>query len=110
MSFPRESRVGNLLNEDLMIKSFILYRFEHSHNSHCVQLYILTDFVEMPSDSFFETVVRILSSNGDYYDDIFEIRCSNVFEAYNHHKKVHKKVLRGFFDNEIRELEKRYKS
>lgn len=87
----------NLLNNDLSIKDFTLYCLKDKCNRYFVAVYILTDYVVQCDLKYYETTVML--GDIDYLD--VEERCFSKLEAYKQHKKFYKKLMNGFFDNEI---------
>ncbi len=99
---PRFNSNHNRYSEDLKIIDFILYRFGKVNTYH-VPIYILTDRVCRFDGSFYETIVRIGFS--DNYEVLnFEELCYSKLEAYSQHKLIYKKLLKGFYDKEIKKI------
>lgn len=97
---PKSSSSGNKYNEDLKIIDFELLRLKHHCNHYCIPVYILTDRVPTYDGDFYETMIRI----GFYASNVFlniQERCYSKLEAYKQHKIIYKKLIKGFYNNEI---------
>lgn len=90
-------------NVDLHIDDFELIRLRHFGDIYFIPIYILTDYIVQVDDRYFETMIRV--GFDEKYDFLnFSERCITKLEAFKQHKVVYKKLLKGFFDNEIIEI------
>lgn len=94
--------MGNYFNEDLIIRSFVLYEPFH------VSVYVCTDKVLFGFGSegrqwCYETMVCLSS---DIKSDFLMVqeRCFSELEAFRQHKLVYKKLKKGIYDNEIEKI------
>lgn len=97
--------MSNLLNDELHICNSFLYRFRNGLDYYCVPICVLTDSVEhllIDNDICFgyETMIKIgFYDNFDFLD--IQFRCLSKLQAFHDHKCIYKKILKGFYDNEI---------
>lgn len=102
---PKRNLNNNPFNEDLKIIDFVFYKFRYKCNVYHVPIYILTD--KLPGLLFgldirdgYETMIRVgFIDNCEFL--CYQERCLSKLESYKQHKSAYKKLLNGFFDNEI---------
>lgn len=86
--------------EDLKLIDFTLLRLKYRCNTYYVPVYILTDGVVSLNRDVYETMVRIGHIEENFFLDVQE-QCFSKLEAYNQHKMIYKKLIKGFYDKEI---------
>lgn len=97
---PKHSLKGNPYNEDLKIVDFKLLRLKHHCNTYYTPVYILTDRIPCFNGDFYETMIRVGFHEHNSFLNVQE-RCFCKLEAYKQHKMIYKKLIKGFYDNEI---------
>ena len=90
----------NYRNEDLKLIDFTLIRIKDRINIYYVPVYILTDGVVSLGRDVYETMVRIGYIEHSKFLDVQE-QCFSKLEAYQQHKMIYKKLIKGFYDKEI---------
>ena len=91
-------------NCDLKIIDFELLCFTHKCNIYHVPVYILTDGVVSINGDVFETMIRIGYSEKCVFLDSVQEQCFSKLEAYSQHKRILNKLIKGFYNDEIRKI------
>ena len=94
---------GNKRNEDLKLIDFTLIHFYYKGNSYHVPVYILTDGIVSFKGECYETMIRIGFIEYCKFLDV-QGRCFTKLEAYKQHKIIYKKLIKGFYNEQIRKI------